>query len=217
MNAFKESEGEVSPLFHNGVQYKPPLTRHKERLKMKTNKRILMTAIIQAKRLCLLAVVIGMTACGGKGNSNTPSCSGTPATSQGGNNTVKSSELFEITDNQIITLNASLAQVQGEERTTLLAKIPANIKKAIGTLVAGTCNIQPDSVDGSEYLFNFNMTVSGLDDYKTLTDYYKSLGGTIKTEIANMQLKIDYSWGKLTDCAYGVLQDKTITVIFAID
>jgi hypothetical protein len=61
------------------------------------------------------------------------------------------------------------------------------------------------------------MTVSGLDDYKTLTDYYKSLGGTITTELADKQLKIDYSWGELSDCAYAIVQKDTITVIFAID
>jgi hypothetical protein len=164
----------------------------------------------------LLAVFTVFTACNGKKTTPTANSS-TPGTSQGGNDTVKGGELYDITDYQIIALNTSFAHVQGEERTALLAKIPPNIKKAIGTLVAGTCNIQPDRADGSGYLFNFNMTVSGLDDYKTLTDYYKSLGGTITTELADKQLKIDYSWGKLSDCSYGVLLKDTITVIFAID
>jgi predicted small secreted protein len=191
-----------------------------------TMKKTITLALVFVLALSLL------TACGGNsdnggGSTTTPpaNSSTTPPASQGGNDTTpsnnggdtaKSGELFDITDDQIIALNSSLVQVQGEERTTLLAKIPANIKKAIGTLVAGTCNIQPDRADGSGYLFNFNMTVSSSADYKTLTDYYKSLGGTISTE-TDTQLEIDYSWGELSDCTYGFLLSDTITVIFAID
>ncbi|MDR1723539.1 MAG: hypothetical protein LBR84_06355 [Tannerella sp.] len=47
-----------------------------------------------------------------------------------------------------------------------------------------------------------------------LTDYYKSLGGPVASE-SDIQLKINYDWGRLTDCLYQEFDDnRTILVSF---
>jgi major membrane immunogen (membrane-anchored lipoprotein) len=164
-----------------------------------------------------------LTACGSKDNGNTPSGStggnSTPGTSQGGGDTAKSGELFDITDDKINTykLNNDGTQtaITGDERTTMLAAIPAEMKKGIGTL--NTNSVQKD-LYGDGYLIGFTFRISSKDDYTKLTDYYKSLGGTVKKEGSTdteAYLEIDFDWGKLTQCLYGESgSSKTIAVSF---
>ena len=162
-------------------------------------------------------LLLSLTGCGDKENNN-----GGGNGTQGGNQQQEqqSGKLFDITDDKIRAYDSSLTEVQGEEKTTMINAIPSNIKKAIGKYAIGYATIQP-SRNGLEYLFGINLYVDSYDNYKTLTDYYKSLGGTITDEFNrddNSQLNIDYSWGKLTDCLYrkGESQNQ-ISVTFTLN
>ena len=170
-----------------------------------------------------LILALALTACGGE-KDPAPSGDGTtdPGTSQ---QTPSGGEIFDITDDQINAADenyySTLKYLQGDERAAMLAKIPAEIKKAIGTVGAGLCVIQP-SRSGEGYLFGMTLYVSGKEDYKTLTDYYKSLGGTVTDEAEEdtfSQLNIEYSWGTLSDCLYQEKSsgDKVIHVSFDIN
>ena len=169
--------------------------------------------------LMCMATVAMFTACGG-GTANKKAADGKAETK-----TEKMSGLFDINDSQINAADESyystLKYLQGDERTAMLAKIPAGIKKAVGTIRPGLCSVQPSS-KGSGYLFSVQLTVPSYADYKTLTDYYKSLGGTITDEAKYdtfSQLEIDYSWGRLHDCLYRENSggDATISVSFTIN
>lgn len=168
--------------------------------------------------MCMASVAM-FTACGG-GNVNKKTAdekAETKAEAKAG--------LFDINDNQINAADenyySTMKYLQGDERDAMLTKIPTNIKKAVGTVKQGFCVIQP-SGSGSGYLFSVQLTVPNYADYKMLTDYYKSLGGTITTEgkyDTFSQLKIDYSWGRLHDCLYQEQSkgDPIIKVSFTIN
>ena len=169
----------------------------------------------------VLATVLSLSACGG--TASTPSGSSTAA--PGSSQQASANTLFDITDDQINAADenyySTMKYLQGDERAAMLAKIPPEIKKAIGTVGAGLCSIQP-SRSGEGYLFGITLYVSGKQDYKTLTDYYKSLGGTVTDESEQdtySQLNIEYSWGTLSDCQYKEKSggDDTIQISFNIN
>jgi hypothetical protein len=197
-----------------------------------------MEEISMKKRLLTLALVLVLalsllTACGGNDNNSTPSGNSggnstttPPASNNGGttstpnNNdgdTIQSGELYDITDEQIIAYEVSLADftqtaIDGDARTEMIAAIPAEMKKGIGKLQSA--NIQENPATGEGYLLGFTFIKASVEDYRKLCEYYKSLGGTITTELADKQLKIDYDWGELFDCAYAIVLKDTITVSF---
>jgi hypothetical protein len=177
--------------------------------------------------LAIALVMVGLTvftACNGKKDNNTTivpaQTAQEPAVAQTGNNNAgsgKSGELYEIRDEQIIAYKVSLEDfkqtvITGEQRTEMLAAIPAQMKKGIGKIYL--TSVQENTATGEGYLLGLTFTECSKDDYKTLCEYYKSLGGTITTE-SDIQLNIGYDWGELSDCAYAIVQKDTITVSFS--
>jgi predicted small lipoprotein YifL len=172
--------------------------------------------------LSLVLVLSLLAACGGKGNSGgstttPPANSNTPSTSQGGNDTTSNGELYAISDDQIIAYEVSLADftqtvIEGDTRAEMIAAIPAEMKKGIGKLQSA--GVQENNATGDGYILSFIFTEASVEDYRKLCEYYKSLGGTITAELPDKQLESDYSWGRLSDCTYEVLQGKTIGVSF---
>jgi hypothetical protein len=175
-----------------------------------------------------LVLALPLASCGGKDNNSTPSGNGgnrnTPGTSQGGNDTTpggnettSNGELYAISDDQIIAYEVSLAdftqkKIEGEARAKMIAAIPAEMKKGIGKLQSA--DVQENTATGEGYIISFIFTEATVGDYRKLCEYYKSLGGTITAELPDKQLEIDYSWGKLSDCTFEVLQSKTIGISF---
>jgi hypothetical protein len=157
-----------------------------------------------------------LTACGSNNTGSTGGNSNTPGTSQGGNNNKPSGELFDIPDDKIETLQRNedytYSGVSAEKRTEMLAAIPAGLKKGIGT--ATSCNIQTPSARGT-YNVGFRFEVAGTADYKTLTDYYKTLGGTVTGE-NDSELAMSFNWGTLYQCEYSEV-GKTIQVAFSVN
>jgi hypothetical protein len=189
------------------------------------------------KKLITLALALALslfllTACGSNGNGNSGSTGGnssTPGTSQGGNDAAPSGtpgksqggELFGITDEQIncykINNDGTQSVITGEQRTKMLAAIPAEMKKGIGELSIG--NVQENTITGAGYIAGLVFKVSSKEAYIKLTDYYKSLGGTVTkdTNIGEaLYLEIDFAWGKLSQCEYGDVT-KEISVSFTIN
>lgn len=90
-----------------------------------------------------MTLALSLPACsdnsGKDGNNGT-----TPPASQGGNVNTPSGGLFDISDDNIETLERNedytYSAVSAQKRTEMLAAIPAEIKKGIGT--ADNCNIQ---------------------------------------------------------------------------
>jgi hypothetical protein len=166
---------------------------------MKTNKAFL-TTIIQAKRLCLLAVVIGMTACGGKGNSNTPSGSSTPGTSQGANNNGGGNALFDIPQDQIKTYNNG----DGTDLALVLSEIPSGIFKGVGELNSAYIMLSKYGEYKYDVILKFNVK-SGVDAAKALTDFYKSIGATVEekdSELYHYAVTFE-DWGVSTEVVSG--------------
>ena len=178
------------------------------------------------KRKCFLVIAsvvlmaLVLVGCGGKSNTSTSSGSGsnstTAAQAQQSANSTPSGELYDLADDSIQTLerddNYNYSAVSTEKRTVMLAAIPSGLKKGIGT--ATTCNIQTPGMRGT-YTVGFRFTVSSSADFKTLKDYYKTLGGTVAGENEN-ELVIDFDWGKLFQCEY---QDslKAVQVAFSVN
>jgi hypothetical protein len=79
----------------------------------------------------------------------------------------------------------------------MIAVIPAEIKKGIGKFYLG--NIQENQARGVGYLVGLSFNSCSETDFKTLCEYYKSLGGTV-TYDSEYALNIDYDWGALSDC-----------------
>lgn len=118
-----------------------------------------------------------------------------------------SNELFDIPDSDIKAYDTNLNVLLDDEKAAIIALIPAEARKAIGTVGAGLCSVIEQKKDsGVTYTFAFTLKDSTEEQYRILVDYYKSLGGTITTELLDNgmgQLNIDYSWGTLYDCYYG--------------
>ena len=149
-----------------------------------------------------------------------------PGSSQSGeNNNNEGAALIDIADSDIRAYASDLTTtLTGDEATAQIAKIPAEIRKGVGEIGAGLCTIAPDySGDGS---YNFGVTfyvpVNSYEEYwKVLTDYYKSLGGTVTLDEkvgSRDMLEIEFSWGELHQCeGYVGEEQATITVGFDIN
>jgi predicted small lipoprotein YifL len=170
--------------------------------------------------LVLVLALSMLTACGGKDNgggqaTTPPANSTTPPASQGGNDTTPSNGgLFDISDDNITVLK-SFEEVQDDERETALAAIPAEMKKGVGELRSGLSTI---SIDMSGYSGAFMFYVSGKSEYTTLTDYYKSIGGTITDEWdrnTSAETSFDFDWGSLS-CRFIANDKNELNVSYTI-
>ena len=171
-----------------------------------------------------LMMVFSLAACGN--NNTTDPDKDNPGVSQSGeNNNNEGAALIDIADSDIRAYASDLTTtLTGDEATAQIAKIPAEIRKGVGEIGAGLCTIAPDySGDGS---YNFGVTfyvpVNSYDEYwKVLTDYYKSLGGTVTLDEkvgSRDMLEIEFSWGELHQCeGYVGEEQATITVGFDIN
>ena len=165
-----------------------------------------------------IVMVFSLSACGGD---KEPTPTQDTTSKQDNNEPQKQGELFDITDDQIRVYDKNLVEIQGDERTDMIAKIPAQIKKAVGIVGTGLCTIQPRVTEESQYLFGITLFVTSKEEFKTLSDYYKSIDGTVTDEWENdnaSQLNIEYSWGKLSDCLYkdNTTGNDTINISFQI-
>jgi hypothetical protein len=118
-------------------------------------------------------------------------------------------ELYSVEESfvktQVRNAVMSYLNVDGDERTTLLGAVEdlessenVDLLKAIGTLT--DLNIQTPG-DGGTY--NVNITARGTaDEFKALTDYYKSFSGAEILFESNTSLVIQYGWGKLNTCRF---------------
>ncbi len=174
-----------------------------------------------------LMMVFALAACGEK----TPTSSG-DGTSGGGTSqqTPAGGELYDIADSDIpvMTVLYPIEYTDDEaERAAVLDKIPAEIKKGIGTLRKSFISAYANKTVGlgdKGISFGAQFEVAGTDGYDTLKAYYKSLGGEVTNEgnvDAEQVFTMKFSWGEMTDCRYreDVLTDGTdiIFVDFTIN
>lgn len=159
--------------------------------------------------LIALMMVISLAACG----ENTDKPSGDtdkPGVSQSGNNGGEEkpkADVFDIADTDIRAYASDLTTtLTGDEAAAQIAKIPAEIKKGIGTLGKNLCTIAPDYSNDGTYNFGATFLVpkgSAAEYFTKLTDYYKTLDGTVKDESAvgdHHFFEMEFSWGALTKC-----------------
>ena len=174
----------------------------------------------------LLAVmmVFSLAACGN--NDDNPSGSeNNPGTSQsgdqggtenqggestnngGGDEVVVDVDLLDLADADIIAIKNGKTVLEGDEAAEVIAHIPAEIKKYVGELDADDCKV----LANKDYtLFDFKMkfrvpNASVKSYYDAVTEYYKSLGGTVTKEEANgdwHDLEMTFDWGELRGCNY---------------
>lgn len=178
--------------------------------------------------LLAIMMVISLAACGE--TTTTDPDNDNPGTSQNGennNNESKGAELFDIEDTAIRVIASDYtSNLTGDEAAAQRAKIPAEVKKGVGEIASGLCSMTPDysSIGTFKFGVTFLVPKGTVDEYwKVLTDYYKSLGGTVTTDFESSSgskfLNIDFSWGQMYQCetgTYNEQQDK-ITVGFKIN
>ena len=177
----------------------------------------------------LLAVMMlfSLAACGD--NNTTDPNKDNPGTSQSGennNNESKGAELIDIADTSIRVIASDyMSNLTGDEAAAQRAKIPAEVKKGVGEIASGLCSMTPDYSGTGTFKFGLTFLVpKGTVDenWTVLTDYYKSLGGTVTSDTETSTTKllnIDFSWGQMYQCETGTYneeQDK-ITVGFKIN
>lgn len=174
--------------------------------------------------LLAMMLVFSLAACGD--NNTTDPDKDNPGTSQSGeNNNNEGAALIDIADSDIRAYASDLTTtLTGDEATAQIAKIPAEIRKGVGEIGAGLCTIAPDYSGDDSYNFGatFYVPVNSYDEYwKVLTDYYKSLGGTVTLDEkvgSRDMLEIEFSWGELHQCeGYVGEEQATITVGFDIN
>ncbi len=176
----------------------------------------------------MLAVmlVFAMVACD-TGSNPDSSSNGNLGVSQSGENkdeNSKSAELIEIQDTDIRVIAADYMTIlTGDDAAVQKAKIPAEIKKGVGEIGAGLCTMTPDYNGDGTYSFGatFYVPKDSFDEYwKVLTDYYKSLEGTVTSDStigSTKLLEMEFSWGEMYQCeGYVGEEQATITVSFNI-
>lgn len=185
-----------------------------------------------------LMMALSLAACGGKddpkpsGNSgagDTPPASTQqepattdPGADQPGNkgSEQSSGDVFDITDGDIRAYASDLmTTLTGDEAAELIAKIPAEIKKGVGELGKGLCNIAPDLSGDGSYNFGASFIVpkgSEVDYYTKLTDYYKTLDGTVTDETVmgdHYFFEMEFSWGTLWQCEIGAYNEENAAIV----
>ncbi len=137
-----------------------------------------------------------------------------------------SGDIFDIADTDIRAYASDLTTtLTGDEAAALIAKIPAEIKKGIGELGKDLCNISPDYKNNDSYNFGVVFLVpkgSEVDYYTKLTDYYKTLDGTVTDETVigdHYFFEMEFSWGTLWQCELSSHNEDNaaITVGFTIN
>lgn len=184
-----------------------------------------------------LAMVLSLVACGGGKDDPKPSGSTDPGTSQqtqqpsntpdpgtdqpdnqGGGQS--SGDVFDIADGDIRVYASDLTTtLTGGEAAEVIAKIPAEIKKGVGELGKGLCNIAPDLSGDGSYNFGASFLVpkgSEVDYYTKLTDYYKTLDGTVTDETVmgdHYFFEMEFSWGTLWQCEIGAYNEDHMAIV----
>ena len=180
--------------------------------------------------LLALMMVLSLAACGGGGDDKTPSSEDkTPSSSQqqedkppeadpvedepeqtpddGGEEIVVDVELFDIADTDITAIKNGKTVMEGDEAAEVIAQIPAEIKKGVGELEADDCEVLANK-DFTLFDFKIGFRVpnaSVKSYYNAITEYYKSLGGTVTKEEANgdwQDLGMTFDWGEMRGCNY---------------
>ena len=180
--------------------------------------------------LLTLALIFSLAACGGGGDEKTPSNEDkTPSSSQqqeqntpdpdpvedepeetpddGGEEIVVDVDLFDISDTDITAIKNGKTVMEGDEAAEVIAQIPAEIKKGVGELEADDCEVLANK-DFTLFDFKIGFRVpnaSVKSYYNAITEYYKSLGGTVTKEEANgdwQDLGMTFDWGEMRGCNY---------------
>ena len=170
-------------------------------------------------------MMLSFAACGN--NEDNPSGNeDNPGVSQSGeNNNDKGAILVDIADTDIrVWASDYKTLLTGDEAATQKAKIPTEVKKSVGEIGAGLCSVTPDYSGTGSFKFGATFYLSK-DSYeegwKTLTDYYKSLGGTVTLDekvLSTDKLEIEFSWGELYQCEGYVGEEQgRIVVTFSIN
>ena len=155
-------------------------------------------ALISATRVVMMAAVIGvvMVSCGGRGG-NQQSGAATSETQTEVETQVNS--LFDIPKEKII-VDAKL------DKNTVFAEIPAEFFKGVGELAGtGAAAIFNNTLGIWKYSIQLRFYVkSGEDSAKTLIDYYKSIGGTVREiGLKSNFAEVTFSWGESVEIAWG--------------
>ena len=151
-------------------------------------------------------LVIGtmvFTSCKGKTSSNNSNDSGTsvPSSTSGNSNNVGNNDnLFDISKDKI-TISANLDEAQ------VFSEIPTEFFKGVGELRgtgADSSGIFRYQFSGWKYSVQFRFHVkSGENAAKTLVDYYKSIGGTVREiGLRSNFAEVTFDWGESVEIAY---------------
>jgi len=177
-----------------------------------------------------LAMIFTLAACGGKDDEKPAATSSKPAGSgqqqsvpapdpdegedepeqtpdDDGEEIVVDVELFDISDSDITAIKNGKTVMEGDEAAEVIAQIPAEIKKGVGELEADDCEVLANR-DFTLFDFKIGFRVpnaSVKSYYNAITEYYKSLGGTVTKEEANgdwQDLGMTFDWGEMRGCNY---------------
>jgi len=180
--------------------------------------------------LLTMMMVLTLAACGGKEEEKTPSNDDkAPSSSQqqeqntpdldpvevepeetpddGGEEIVVDVDLFDISDTDITAIKNGKTVMEGDEAAEVIAQIPAEIKKGVGELETDDCEVLANK-DFTLFDFKIGFRVpnaSVKSYYNAITEYYKSLGGTVTKEEANgdwQDLGMTFDWGEMRGCNY---------------
>jgi len=147
-------------------------------------------------KISVIALAIGlvMISCGGRGGNQQSGA----ATTETAKVESKGGSLFDIPKEKII-VDAKL------DKNTVFAEIPAEFFKGVGELAGtGAAAIFNNTLSIWKYSIQLRFYVkSGEDAAKTLTEYYKSIGGTVR-EIGNKSnfAEVTFSWGESVEIAW---------------
>ena len=158
-------------------------------------------------------MLFSLAACGD--NNTTDPDNDNPGVSQSGENNddkggeeiVVDVDLFDISDTDITAIKNGKTVMEGDEAAEVIAQIPAEIKKGVGELEADDCEVLANK-DFTLFDFKIGFRVpnaSVKSYYNAITEYYKSLGGTVTKEEANgdwQDLGMTFDWGEMRGCNY---------------
>ena len=125
----------------------------------------------------------------------------------GGEEIVVDVDLFDISDTDITAIKNGKTVMEGDEAAEVIEQIPAEIKKGVGELEADDCEVLANK-DFTLFDFKIGFRVpnaSVKSYYNAITEYYKSLGGTVTKEEANgdwQDLGMTFDWGEMRGCNY---------------